>query len=125
MYSLTATDIIRRDDGTFIPADSKNGDYAAYLAWRAAGNTPTPYVAPVVIPYSVTPAQAKAAIYDAGLLPAAEAAVAAAPKRAQIFWADATEFTRDSPTLNALATTLGLSSAQVDALFVAAKAIEA
>lgn len=83
--------------------------------------TPTgPY-----IPQSVTPFQAKAAIYAAGLLPAVEAAIAAAPKVAQLAWSDATEFTRDSPTIATMAAAIGLTSAQVDALFVAASQIEA
>jgi hypothetical protein len=43
MYTLTlGTTIIRDADGAQIPPDPRNGDYAAYLAWLAAGNTPTP-----------------------------------------------------------------------------------
>ena len=42
MYKLTATDVIRRDDGAFIPADPQNVDYQAFLEWLAAGNTPQP-----------------------------------------------------------------------------------
>jgi hypothetical protein len=126
MYALTATEMIRRDDGTFIPPDPRNTDYAAYLAWLAAGNTPDPYVAPPPpIPYSVTPFQAKAALFAAGLLPAVEAAIAAASPIAQLAWSDATAFTRDSPTINTLAAQIGLTSAQVDDLFVAAASIEA
>lgn len=34
-------EVIIRDDGASIPADSKNVDYQAYLEWVAAGNTPT------------------------------------------------------------------------------------
>jgi hypothetical protein len=42
MYQLTDNpNIIQRlDDGVFIPANPANSDYAAYLAWIAAGNTP-------------------------------------------------------------------------------------
>lgn len=77
------------------------------------------------VPFSVTPFQAKAAIFAAGLLPAVEAAIAAAPKVSQLAWTDATEFTRDSPTIATMAAAIGLTDAQVDALFIAAKAIEA
>jgi hypothetical protein len=34
--------VIRDADGAFIPADPSNSDYAAYLAWVAAGHAATP-----------------------------------------------------------------------------------
>ena len=124
MYALTATSTILRNDGTFIPPDPRNSDYQIYLAWLAAGNTPDPYIPPPPpIPFSVTPFQAKAAILQAGLLPAVEAALATASPIAQLAWSDATEFTRDSPTIAALAAQLGLTDAQVDDLFIAASQV--
>lgn len=42
MYKLTSFASILRDDGAYIPADPANTDYAAYLAWLDAGNTPEP-----------------------------------------------------------------------------------
>ena len=42
-YQLTASDcILRLTDNAFIPPDPANTDYAAYLAWVEAGNTPEP-----------------------------------------------------------------------------------
>jgi hypothetical protein len=40
-YSITSQGFVSRSDGAFIPADPLNADYAAYLAWCAAGNTAT------------------------------------------------------------------------------------
>jgi hypothetical protein len=34
--------IIRLSDNSFIPTDSNNTDYQAYLKWVAEGNTPLP-----------------------------------------------------------------------------------
>jgi hypothetical protein len=34
--------IKRLSDGAFIPMDEQNSDYAAYLKWIEAGNTPLP-----------------------------------------------------------------------------------
>lgn len=43
MYKInTSTSITRLIDGASIPADPANTDYAAYLQWLAAGNTPEP-----------------------------------------------------------------------------------
>jgi hypothetical protein len=43
MYKLTtSTSITHLSDGASIPADEANTDYAAYLQWVEAGNTPEP-----------------------------------------------------------------------------------
>lgn len=44
MYKLTKSPSVihRIADGASIPADPENRDYAAYLEWVAAGNTPEP-----------------------------------------------------------------------------------
>ena len=60
-YQLISIDSIRRlADNAFIPSDPTNTDYAAYLKWVAAGNTPEP--APIVAPPApLTPAEKLAA----------------------------------------------------------------
>jgi hypothetical protein len=47
MYQLTSGDtIVRLSDNAFIPAAPGNRDYAEYLDWLEAGNTPEPAPAP-------------------------------------------------------------------------------
>ena len=60
-YQLTTGDtILRLADNAFIPPDPANTDYAAYLEWVAAGNTPKP--APESpAPVELTPAEKLAA----------------------------------------------------------------
>ena len=60
-YQLTTIDtILRTSDGAFIPPDPANTDYAAYLEWVEAGNTPEPAPEPVA-PAELTPAEKLAA----------------------------------------------------------------
>lgn len=76
-------------------------------------------------PVSVTPRQAKTALYRAGLYDAALAAVNAAGFEAQLTWNESTAFERDSALLNSMAAALGLSQTQLDELFAVAATISA
>jgi hypothetical protein len=98
--------------------------YATLIAQCRAAVVP--YVPPPEpVPVEVTPFQAKAALLQAGLLDSVLAAVAASSPIAQLAWHEATAFRRNSPTVLALSASLGLTSAQLDDLFKAAKVIEA
>jgi hypothetical protein len=60
-YQLTTGNtILRIADNAFIPPDPANTDYAAYLEWLAAGNTPEPAPEPEPVP-ELTPAEKLAA----------------------------------------------------------------
>lgn len=60
-YQLTQGDmILRTADNAFIPPDPANTDYAAYLSWLEAGNTPKPAPEPEPVP-ELTPAEKLAA----------------------------------------------------------------
>ena len=87
--------------------------------WAAPSPPPTPG------PASVSRVQALAALTHAGLYATAQAAVTAAGGITLLAWNNATQFDRTSPTIASLQGALGLTSAQVDALFIAAAQITA
>jgi len=74
-----------------------------------------------VAPYlTVTPRQARLALLGAGLLDEVETAVTNAGGAAKITWDYATQIRRTDPLVTILGTALGLSDAQIDALFTRA-----
>ena len=90
--------------------------------WTATEASP----AEIAATLTVTRFQARAALHQAGLLADVEAAVAASDDpTVKLAWAESIEFPRGSPTIAALAVAIGLTDAEVDALFIAAAAIQA
>lgn len=87
----------------------------------AAPDLPTPTVAG--IPTRVSMRQARLALLGAGLLDAVTAAVATADKAAQIEWEYAGFVERNAGLVPAMASALGMTDEQIDALFVAAAAL--
>jgi hypothetical protein len=69
--------------------------------------------------------QARAALLNAGLLDQIEEALATVDPFAKLAWTDAVEFRRNSPTIAALQSAVGLTDEQIDDLFRAAAKIEA
>lgn len=82
-----------------------------------------PVAAPV--PQTVTRFQALAALHLAGHLEAVKAIMAddETPVMARLAWDNALSFERTSPTLASLAAVLGMTDADIDALFAQAAAL--
>ncbi|MFN0043747.1 MAG: hypothetical protein ACKVSF_11120 [Alphaproteobacteria bacterium] len=79
--------------------------------------------APPLPPSVVSMRQARIALSRAGKLAAVEAAVAAVGGETKITWEYATQIERALPMLAALAQALGLSDADLDALFTVAGSV--
>ncbi len=112
--------IVRLSDGTALNPESNQ----EYLGWLAAGNTPLPYAAPVVIPVVVSMRQARLALLQRGLLSQVDTAITAMPEpqrsAAKIEWEYSAEVSRDSNLVSNLGAVLGLTTADLDALFTLA-----
>lgn len=94
----------------------------------SGGNWQAPPPKGQEVPFSVSRRQGRQALLLAGKLslvqPAIDA-IADATQRgmAQIYWDDSQEFERNHATLIALASQIGLTSADLDSLFITAKAL--
>ena len=90
-----------------------------------AFSEPAPAEEPV--PIAVSPRQARLALYGAGLLAGAEAALDALPEpqrsAAMIEWEYTPSFRRDHALIVAIGAALGLAEEQIDDLFRAAAAL--
>lgn len=99
-----------------------HGDEYVVVDWVDPAELAADYAA--AIPASVSMRQARLALLSAGLLTQVNTAIAAMPgtagEAARIEWEYATEVRRDSPLIAALAPALGMTDAQIDALFVSA-----
>lgn len=69
-------------------------------------------------PVSVTPRQARLALMGAGILDQVQAAVDQAGGSTKITWEYASEISRTDPLITAIGGALGLTAAQIDALFI-------
>lgn len=119
-----ALGLVVHEGGTFSgPLPPESGEYRPiYERLLAQGVVPEPY-APAVAsgPDEVTSAQARIALYEAGLLEEVEALVAAHPyPPVRIWFGHAKAWERDNPYVQAIGAELDLDDDAIDALFAAA-----
>lgn len=86
-------------------------------------SNPPPPEPEVVVPASVSMRQARLALLAAGLLAAVQAHIDAADEAVRIEWEYATDIHRNRDLVTGIGSALGLTSEQIDALFIAAAAI--
>jgi len=106
---------ITREADYLFELDCDQGALDAAIAAAIAG---TP--APVVVPESVPAHHFYAALDDLGLMGYVQAYIDAADARTQMYFNKAPSFRRDAAGIEAGRVALGLTTGQVDALFVAA-----
>lgn len=108
-----------------IMQDNADGKGPFLAEWNLSGSPPTDaeiaavMTAPVV-PQSVSMLAARRALRAGALLDKVNAAIAAQPADVQDAWEYSITVDRQSATVKMLALALGLSDAQIDALFVSA-----
>tara|TARA_R110000782_G_scaffold114830_1_gene204970 strand:- start:454 stop:930 length:477 start_codon:yes stop_codon:yes gene_type:complete len=117
---IEVPDPVCPDDNLFISVENPDGSYTATartakdIAARLEANRLAS------IPRSVTMRQARLALLSAGLLPAVEDAIAGAGPAAKIEWEYAQEVERAAGLVPTMGAALGMTEAQLDALFIKA-----
>lgn len=100
------------------------GFFPTAYTWNGTAVVPTP-APPPPVPQSVTATQAKIALVNANLYQNVNTYMTtSAPAMDQIAWQTATSFQRNDPIVLAMMGPLGISSAQMDALFIAAGQVQ-
>lgn len=110
-------------DGDEMRYTHQNGTIEIKQYWAPVA--PEPYVPPV--PRVLTMRQARLVLFTAGLINAVQTAIDSLPspdkEKAQIEWDYSNEVQRHNGFVAALGPALGLSEAQIDALFVTGAAL--
>lgn len=126
------------DGVVHLVTESETQPDSQYGVWIACGNAGpgwtyngTSFAAPVppapTVPTVLTMRQARLVLFTAGLIGSVQAAINALPspdkEKAQIEWDFSNEVQRHNGFVSQLAPALGLTSEQVDALFVTGAAL--
>lgn len=118
---LTAGGVLRTADGALIPADQKNADWRAYLAWADDGNVPDPADPELPGRIIASRLRLKLTLIERGKLAAVESAVAQAGALAGLYWAEAADFESDHPLVAQIGAAIGLDADGIRELFAAAR----
>lgn len=112
-----------RDDGLGWRAVNSEADL---LDGESYSEEQPPVIEPPRIPQEVTRFQARAALYQSGLLETVEAEIAKpeTDMMLKLAWQDALSFKRNSSFVVGMAAILELSEEQLDQLFITASGIE-
>ncbi len=105
-------------NGDHVHAPSINTGYSGFMLTEWMMEEPPP-----VVPDVITPRQCRIMLAHHGLLSKVEAAVSNMDEATRITWEYAIEFQRNDPLLLAVAEGLGLSSEQLDQMFIAAASL--
>jgi hypothetical protein len=130
IYSVDQYNIFRlhNDDMSVvkvIPEVESNTDYQAMQIWRQLNDLVqiTGMPKPVDVPRAVTPRQIRIALTHVGLRDTVESFVAQASRDVQDVWEFSVEVQRQNPILLQMMPLLGLSSQQIDDLFILASTL--
>lgn len=115
-YDQWQMDMLRMDVGNLTMAQEA-------IVTEVLSKCPPVPVETTLVPYSITPRQAKLALLNIGMLDSVETTIAAAGRAAQIEWENALSFERTSPLLSSICNSLGLTSEQLDWLFITASSL--
>ncbi len=125
MYRIISDALVmRKEDCLYIPRDSGNLDYQAFLKWVDEGGVAElPSEAPPAVPQSVTRYQARAALLEAGILDEVEAYFRELPSSSldKLAWDESTTVNRNSDSFKGAASALGLNAEQIDRLLIRAE----
>ena len=128
IYKYITTNVVAKIDDDGISRMSCSIENEEFKAWLAEGNTPNPAdPPPVVIPTEVSMRQARLALFQQGKLsliqPLIDAMTDPQKTTTQISWDYATIVKRDDDLVKALSAQLGLTDADLDALFTLASTL--
>jgi len=125
-----AWELAKQDEYNSLFLTTEDEDYMSYNEWLdlqiaytqiSTVDRVESYVETIVLPVVVTMRQARLALHQSGLLATIESAISGGTdEEMKIEWEYATELRRDWSSLIALTTQLGMTSKQLDDLFILA-----